>query len=105
RAIPLPALEADVPVLDLHRWHDMDLHADQAIGRTVRRIGVDAHGHEAAVEDVCQDVAAGDDVDGVPVVGDELGKRVRVTKGRGDDRRTTADDMSNLPPGGHDEPS
>ena len=92
----LPVFYPDIPILDLHRWPDMDLHADQAICWPVRRVVVDDNAHQVAVEDVGEGVAADHDVDRVPVVGDLFGELGAVGEGRDELRNAAADDTGDL---------
>lgn len=45
-----PVLQSDVPKLDLHRWSDMHLHADQAVDRTIGHVIVDDDSHDPAID-------------------------------------------------------
>src|SRR6266550_5552262 len=51
----LPVFQPYVLELDLHRWADVHLHTDQPVDRTVGRIVIDHDGHDATVDDVCED--------------------------------------------------
>ena len=57
---------------------------------------VDDDGHEPAVDDVRQDIAASDDVHRVPVVGNGLGELVGVADRRHQNRGTAANDARHL---------
>ncbi len=65
--------EKDAAVFDLHGRADVDLDADEAFELAVGGVVVDDLGHDVAVEDVDEDVAADDEVVLVPVVGVDEG--------------------------------
>ena len=69
-----PALlfQAEVPILDLHRWADVYLHTDQSFEGSIGRVVVDYDAHQMIVEDVHQHVSANDQVHGNPIGGEEL---------------------------------
>ena len=56
----------------------MHLHADEPGAQTVR-IVVDHHAHQMPVNTVRGRVAAGDQVDGIPSIGEEAGKFLIVS--------------------------
>jgi hypothetical protein len=68
--------EEDAAVLDLHRWADVDLDANETFQFAVGSVVVDDLGHDVAVENVYEQVAADDEVVLVPVVGVDKGFEV-----------------------------
>ena len=52
--------ESDVAEFHFHGRTDVDLDAEQAVGAAVHGIVIDEHAHHVPVEDVREDVAAGD---------------------------------------------
>src|SRR5476649_2701958 len=74
-------LKPEIPILDLHRRADVNLHADEPVEAPVFRVVVYYDAHHVAVEDVREIVAADDDVKFIPaVVIDEGLERLRVAE-------------------------
>ena len=63
----LELFEEDVFEFDLHGRAHVELEAQEALHGAALGVFVDDHAHDAAVDDVGDDDASGDDVDLVPV--------------------------------------
>ena len=61
-------LQVDIPELDLHRRSHVQLHADEPLHRSIRLIVVDEQRRDMSVQYVNQRVAAGDDLELIPVI-------------------------------------
>src|SRR5471032_1616554 len=74
-------LKPEIPILNLHRRADVNLHADKPVEAPVFRVVVYDDAHHVAVEDVREIVAADDDVKFIPaIVIDEGLERLRVAE-------------------------
>ncbi len=68
-SVLLQLLQVDVPELDLHRWADMDLEAQQPFQRPPLGVVVDEQGCHLTVDHVDDGAAARDQMHIVPVAG------------------------------------
>src|SRR6185503_3190239 len=67
----LPAFQAKIAVLHLHRRSHMYLNPDESFRRPARRVVIDYDTHRVSIDEVHQNVAANDEVNRIPVVGNE----------------------------------
>src|SRR2546425_2381157 len=69
-----------IAVFHLHWPAHMNLNADQPLGGAIRQIVVQHDAHHMPVQSMDQGIAADDQVDGVPIAGDERGQVLGLSK-------------------------